>query len=195
MASCVTWSCRLIGATSALAYCTSRHQLDIGLQHIWDVLRYSKLVRHDSFEPLLVVVSFALWHLGFYLLDTLCPAGLKPWRIQSSQDQSHWRRDGYGRTFEALCYGAPIFMFDALYPRRTLSATCPTVLQLLGEILAALVLYDAFFTSVHLALHKVPGLYRIHAKHHTKPVQRASEALRLSAAEVVYHYSLTLDAP
>ncbi|KAK9823392.1 hypothetical protein WJX72_002452 [[Myrmecia] bisecta] len=99
----------------------------------------------------------------------------------------HWQFEGQGgRLKEALLYILPLAVADWFYPRRSLPDTAPGLLQLAGQVLSALLVYDALFTVVHLLCHKVPWLYRhIHAKHHTKPVQRACEAVRLSAAEEI----------
>jgi hypothetical protein len=61
-----------------------------------------RVFKHDSFEPLLVLASFALWHLLFYTLDTVFFEALKKWRIQSSADMRHWKVEGCGRLFVFL---------------------------------------------------------------------------------------------
>ena len=69
------------------------------------------------------------------------------------------------RSAEALWYIAPIIVLDFLFPRRRLPVATPTLFQLAGEILAALVLYDALFFMVHLTLHRVRLVGKTHGLH------------------------------
>lgn len=175
-----------------------------------------RIFQHDSFEPGLVVASFAAWHLLFYVADTKFSLHLQRWRIQNSSDMRHWKFETGKRyrTGESCCinrsceasratmepdrqarigriraevqwrpragpsviesddrgmecrlrgelltvvavYSAPILAFDQFYPRRKLPERAPSAFRLFTEVLAALIVYDALFFLVHLALHKV----------------------------------------
>ncbi|GMH42466.1 hypothetical protein BSKO_10385 [Bryopsis sp. KO-2023] len=155
------------------------------IQRAWDVLRESRVFRHDSFEPLLVTASVAVFSVFFRVLDTRFTSELKAWRINESDDMSHWKFEGGKRLRgEFLWYWAVLGIFDFLYPRRKLPLGAPTLAQIAVEVLGALFLYDHFFFWVHLALHKVPFLYKnVHSKHHTKKVMRAWESWRLTFFE------------
>lgn len=155
--------------------------IDLRVEHLWRNLRGSATFQHDSFEPLLVTCSVAVFSVFFLLLDVYGSA-LHRWRIQESDDISHWKIEG-GHKFrgEFLWYWAALGIYDVLYPRRTLPLAGPTFFQVVGEVLGALLVYDFLFFWVHLACHKIPFLFKnVHSKHHTKTVMRAWESWRLS---------------
>lgn len=75
------------------------------VESVWDVLRHSALFKHDSFEPLLVTASVAVFSVFFRTLDLL-PRLTARWRIQKSDDVSHWkieRGERYRRSEMCVC--------------------------------------------------------------------------------------------
>ena len=53
-----------------------------------------------------------------------------------------------------------------------------------SQVFASLVVYDMLFWASHLAIHRIPWLYRIvHAKHHRRRTMRARETVALSVAD------------
>jgi sterol desaturase/sphingolipid hydroxylase (fatty acid hydroxylase superfamily) len=51
-------------------------------------------------------------------------------------------------------------------------------------VFASLVVYDLLFFVSHVAIHRVPWLYRVvHVKHHRRRVMRARETVALSVAD------------
>lgn len=53
-----------------------------------------------------------------------------------------------------------------LQTRRALPCVPPSSRQLVVQLMASIVIYDAVFFLFHLALHKLPVLNRVHAFHH-----------------------------
>lgn len=98
--------------------------------------------------------------------------------------QSKWNYGGW--LLEFWVYVLPLLAWDILSPRRHRRLAPfgpPTTLQSLGGIIGGLLLYDMLFFCGHVLMHKVPFLYKIHAKHHRNPEVRAGEIVRLSMAE------------
>lgn len=93
----VTACCRGTALFTAVACCVFKSQVDAYLQRLWATLRTSSIVKHDSFEPAVVVIAFAAWHLLYFCLDSCFFDQLKPWRIQFSDDRKHWAIQGKGR--------------------------------------------------------------------------------------------------
>lgn len=86
-------SCRTRRLESMLAVAV----LDDCVSYVYtNLLRASPLFRHDSWEPALVVVSWALFTLGWYLVDTRL-TWLHVYRIQKVADDSHWVFEGFHR--------------------------------------------------------------------------------------------------
>ena len=93
----VTTICRCSVLSVVAAGLAWKSAVTVILQNSWDIMRCTQVVKHDSFEPLLVVVSFAAWHLLFYLLDSCVLFEISTWRIQSSEEMTHWKVEGLGR--------------------------------------------------------------------------------------------------
>ena len=176
-----TQLCRTILLVFVCAAWRNQSYLNVALQDLWAVLRENSLFRHDSFEPLVVSISF-FFSMGFYYaLDMWIPSA-KKWRIQKRHtDMKAWKVEHGNRSTRTFChrefnsqcqiwltsqccfrfkneivwYWVPIALFDFLYPRRSLPLTAPSFWQLLLEIVASLLVYDAFFFCFHLAFHKV----------------------------------------
>lgn len=119
----------------------------------------------------------------FYAVDHWMPCSRRP-----ASELATWKAGGRLWGWRpAAQYLLPLLAFDALRPRRHLRLPPhpPTAAQLAGDVVGCLLLYDAIFFVAHLALHKGGRwLYRLHARHHAHVPVRASETVRLSAAEV-----------
>lgn len=87
-------------------------------------------------------------------------------------------------------------MFDFIYPRRKLPEAPPSAAQLVGDVVALLVAYDALFWACHRMMHWSPALFHwVHARHHERPeVLRANDALRLTFAEEVVDVGCSIAA-
>lgn len=57
-------------------------------------------------------------------------------------------------------------LHSPLQMKRALPLAAPTSKQLVVQLAASVLIYDAVFFLFHLALHKLPGLSRIHKTHH-----------------------------
>mmetsp|Transcript_7918 Transcript_7918/g.23862 ORF Transcript_7918/g.23862 Transcript_7918/m.23862 type:complete len:290 (+) Transcript_7918:1403-2272(+) len=182
-----THACR--GAAVALAAWVGLQpaRADAAVQRAWDVMRSSAWVRHETFEPTLVVAVFALSIGLFFLLDVPLKRLTSAWRapICASDDMRAWRWEGGQRlTRETAIYVLPLLAYDRVFPRRVLPAEAPGAARLAAEVLLALVLYDLFFTAGHVACHRLPRLYRAtHAKHHREAAVRAVETICLTPWE------------
>jgi hypothetical protein len=204
------WACRLICACGIIGW--RRHQagLDALVAAQWAQLRHSPVIQHDSFEPVLATLAFALWVNVFKLadlygghvpvppscrrrrrrgVDSSGGLGLHRWKMhgpprlqrefEGQPPHEFLLRPGHS-ALAAMAYLGPLFVIDALYPRRTLPPEPPTSAQLLGGVVSSLFLYDFLFFWVHVALHRSAFLFRyVHATHHQQRV--------LSAKEVVHH--------
>eukprot|EP00892_Ulva_mutabilis_P008331 jgi/Ulvmu1/5870/UM025_0132.1 len=156
--------------------------------------RASAFFQHDTWEPGLVVLVWPLFTGFWYIVDTCIPQARR-FRIQDKHDTSHWKFEGFGRKQEVLLYILPLALFDVVYPRRDLPVLPPSFARLVADVFLSLFFYDLFFTAIHYSSHKVPWLYRhMHGKHHTHRVQRASEALRLSAGDQVLDVGCSIAA-
>lgn len=160
--------------------------LDAAISKIYAALLTSPLFRHDTFEPMLAAACFTAFISCFYLIDLHLPC-CRRWRIRVDEDDmSHYKVEGSGRAWEMLWYLGPLAVMDALFPRRAarLVEQPPTAAALTCDVLLSLLLYDALFFALHAALHASPALYKhVHAKHHSKAVQRACESVRLTFIE------------
>ncbi|CAG9465595.1 unnamed protein product [Pedinophyceae sp. YPF-701] len=170
---------------------------DACVQAVWDLMRTRSFVRHETFEPVVSVASFAVWHAQWFVWDMVLPRTFtQQFSIQPKADFDHWRfKRGETLWNEALWYIVPLALFDRLYPRRALPETAPSAFGLALEIVSMLVMYDVLFFAAHLALHTVRPLYRtVHAKHHRLKHVRATEAVRLSPAEEVLDVACSIAA-
>lgn len=111
-------------------------------------------------------------------------------------EQSKWNWGAWLGEFMVYC--VPLLTWDILAPRRhrRLAAFgAPTTLGVFGGIAGGLLLYDLLFFFGHLAMHKVPFLYRtIHKKHHVVQEVRACEIVRLSVPEEVLEVGFSIVA-
>lgn len=153
-------------------------EIDASIQYLWvHVLLPSPIFQHDSFEPLLAVVCFAVY-IGMWLVIDKYITVLHRYRINKSNDMRSWDNDNRMRN-EVMWYIVPLLIFDMIYKRRNLPSEAPTFIRLIVEVILSLVLYDCFFFVGHFTLHRFPILYkRIHARHHLMSVIRAGDAIR-----------------
>ena len=86
------------------------------VERVWEWARGSAVFGLDSFEPLLVVVAFQVWMVGFHALNRFHrrTKRLGKWKLdgrdsQDSDPRAYW---------VGLFYLAPIVLFDVLSPRR-----------------------------------------------------------------------------
>mmetsp|Transcript_33551 Transcript_33551/g.73222 ORF Transcript_33551/g.73222 Transcript_33551/m.73222 type:complete len:284 (-) Transcript_33551:1977-2828(-) len=145
--------------------------------------------RHDTFEPVLSLTCFSVFLPLWYCADCLAPISklLKPYRLQNSDDMSHWKPQGHVAK-EFFVYLLPLAFMDGLYPRRgaKLVDEPVTFWWLLAEVFATLVMYDLYFFASHVLIHKVPWLYaNVHSTHHRRTVMRARETVALSIPDQV----------
>eukprot|EP01059_Diplonema_ambulator_P025944 TRINITY_DN43074_c0_g1_i1.p1 TRINITY_DN43074_c0_g1~~TRINITY_DN43074_c0_g1_i1.p1 ORF type:complete len:308 (+),score=18.63 TRINITY_DN43074_c0_g1_i1:50-973(+) len=196
----VTMTVRYAAVACAVLWWCYLPTVDAFVAYLWDVLLRQWWFRHDSFEPALSTVSFFVFLLTFAAVDVVSAVICLRYRAASKvcgalrtqpehqTDADAWRPQGHAAQ-ELLVYITPIFALDYLYPRRAArlaAAPTPTSTRICAEIIAALFLYDLFFTITHYIVHKVPYLYsRVHAKHHERSVIRARDTVRLSVAEEV----------
>eukprot|EP00873_Tetraselmis_striata_P017386 jgi/Tetstr1/437650/TSEL_026317.t1 len=196
--SAVTAAVR-VGWLAAAAAATVWHESADGVVACgWAALREASWFRCDSAEPLAVVAAFAMCNIGWWLVDTRGGGWAARWRLRPrhARDMSHWAwQGGHRLRGEALWYLATLLAYDHFHPRRVLPEAPPSLARLAAETAAALLLYDALFFCAHVAYHKVPFLYRaIHAKHHSKAVMRACEAVRVSPLEQALDVSCSIMA-
>lgn len=186
------WAAAAATAAAACAPNTARiaalSRADAVVAAVWGAARASAVFRHDSFEPLLVLVAFSACLLWWWCIDhalvgrrwakafQLCPG---------DSSLAHWRvEDG---TRSRLCevvavFVAPVLLMDVLWPRRAAKVDAAGdigFLQLIVQVLVGLLAYDVLFALSHLAMHKHPLLWKIHAKHHDQTVVRARDTIRL----------------
>jgi hypothetical protein len=147
------------------------------LDSFWAWAGQLYIVKHDNFEPLEATFAFGFWINVWRLVDLFCPNAHK-WKLHGppKQEREFKNQSKLGYLFKpgvsniaALAYLAPLMVLNYLKPRRVLPIEAPSPLQLLGGVASSLFAYDLLFFFVHLAMHKIPFVYRhIHAVHHTQ---------------------------
>jgi sterol desaturase/sphingolipid hydroxylase (fatty acid hydroxylase superfamily) len=110
--------------------------------------------------------------------------------------QSAW--NNWGWLVELPVYCVPLFLWDVLAPRRHRRLApfgAPTTMGIVGGIAGGLFLYDLLFFFGHVAMHKIPFLYRtVHNKHHKTQEVRAAEIVRLGLVEEVLEVGFSIVA-
>lgn len=78
-------------------------------------------------------------------------------------------------------YLGVLLLFDVVYPRRKLTEAGPgTLWDVLLGIMLAVFTYDLFFFPLHVCMHRVGFLRRLHVEHHTTKALYSTEVLRHS---------------
>ena len=159
-------------------------------------LKESVFFQHFSFEPLFASTCFAIYIALFAAIDYWIPS-LWKYRIQpqgnavdgSSRGDSMiaWK----DRLRDALGFEVPLYLclwipFGGIVRARKIQQSTSLGL-VVGEVLAALLLYDLFFYVGHRLLHRVPWMYEeIHKKHHAMSTVRAGDAVRHSMIDGIF---------
>ena len=182
----------------------------------------ARIFRTDSYEWCLAVVAITSFIHMFGYADRVVRRAsergqIHPWRKYRLQDRylaDRHRRSGkkdkemlpvqhspwhwQAWSFELWVYVLPLLVWDLLAPRRHRRIGGfgpPTTLGILGGITGGLLLYDFLFFFGHLAMHKVPFLYKhLHKKHHTSEEVRACDQVRLTLGEEVIDVGFSIIA-
>lgn len=183
------WRAVYVGALVALAL--FREEADALVARAWAGLQANPLFTHDSFEPVLSTACLHIWVALFYAIDHWVP-----WTRRSKEENRTWKAGGRLWGWRpTVFYLAPLLLMDALYPRRKLEMGAPTAWQVLSEVVLMLVVYDAVFFAAHWTLHRVPLLMRrVHTEHHRHTPVRASETMRMTAAELAVDVGISIFA-
>lgn len=214
---------RIAAVTFLSTLLLSRRFLDVQLAKLWTYLLTSsaipaRIFRTDSYEWCLAVASFGIFIHAFGYVDRLVRLNPShPWRKFRLQDRYeadrlrrkqgefdnmpsvkqspwHWR----AWIFEFWIYVLPLLVWDIVSPRRHRRIggfAAPTTLQVMRDVSLGLLLYDFFFFFGHLAMHKIPFLYKhFHKKHHEVDEVRACDQVRLTLGEEVYDVGCSIVA-
>mmetsp|Transcript_10353 Transcript_10353/g.29234 ORF Transcript_10353/g.29234 Transcript_10353/m.29234 type:complete len:352 (-) Transcript_10353:210-1265(-) len=166
-------------ALLALAFLLQR-ELDDAVEAAWQSLRDSPVFQHDSFEPVIATASFAFWLFFFQFLDDFLP--LHQYVINPAERRKD-KHTGIPPRAGAAYLGV-IMTYDYFFPRRNIPASGPgSFAKVLLDIFIALVVYDALFFPIHLAMHRMPALRFIHARHHESKALYSTEVLRHSLVD------------
>lgn len=175
----------------SLWWLLNRNEVDGQIAELWAALRVHPLFLTPCFETGLVAVYYLVLYAGYVAL-TFVP-GIERYYLHRPPGGGEpveplWRPGRRSRiTRLGLLYVLPLLFLDLVkrkdYPGvdhlalrrqplwglqrwRELPADPPTSLQLCGQTVGAVLLYDFVFFFIHIALHHVPTLYRYHAPHH-----------------------------
>ncbi|XP_061763043.1 cholesterol 25-hydroxylase-like [Nerophis ophidion] len=172
---------------------SSTQRVEPLLQSPWDYLRIQHQHVLSSFYlpacgAFLVHVAFCA---PFLLLDVL--AGVSPrvhaWRISAGPPPSLSRWSACLRRI-AVRYLTAVLPVTALLQTLRVPAElperAPTCWRLFAEVVACLLLFDAFFFAWHFCMHRVPWLYcNIHQEHHRHHKPFALQAQDASTPELL----------
>jgi len=149
-------------------------------QVFWSWLRLQWWFKHDSFEPIWATFSFSVHVNIFSFIDKKCASFASPYLINpKSRDAKAVYKENLNRA-ASTAYLLPILLFDAFYPRRNLPLSAPGFFEVCAGVAVGIWLYDLIFFPIHLAMHKIPFLYKnFHARHH--------ENTPLVSADVIRH--------
>jgi sterol desaturase/sphingolipid hydroxylase (fatty acid hydroxylase superfamily) len=141
--------------TACIAYtCMYTTQVQVLLDAIWK----NPYVKHESCEPIVSALCF----FGFGGLFNALSGYYRPaFALQVAKRD--WSMVTTGGAYLVI-----LLVFDLFYPRHR-SATypvAPTVTRLVCECVTSVVMYDFAFFWLHLAMHRIHGLYRFHRRHH-----------------------------
>jgi len=155
----------------------------------YEHLRGFQFFHNFSFEPLFASTCFAVYIAAFAAIDYWVPS-LWKYRIQkegSGDSLESWKH----RLKDALSFEVPLYLglwipFGGIVRARKIQQTTSLAL-ILKEVVAALLLYDAFFYVGHRLIHRVSWLYNgVHRKHHSMPTVRAGDSVRHTFLDGVF---------
>jgi sterol desaturase/sphingolipid hydroxylase (fatty acid hydroxylase superfamily) len=214
---------RIAAVTFLSTVVLSRGYWDVQLAKLWTYLLSSsalpaRVFRTDSYEWCLAVAAFGIFIHAFGYADRLVANNPShPWRKFRLQDryeadklrrksgpvdnmpsvqQSPWHWGAW--LFEFWVYVTPLVIWDIVAPRRHRRIggfAAPTTMGIMRDVSLGLLLYDFFFFFGHLAMHKIPFLYKHwHKKHHAVDEVRACDQVRLTLGEQVYDVGCSIVA-
>jgi len=183
----------------------------------------ARIFRTDSYEWMLAVSCFGIFiHFFGYADRAVRRNPTHPWRkyrlqdrfeadkirrkedVENAEDKAAavkvehtpWNYKAWIQEF--WVYVVPLLAWDILSPRRhrrLANFAAPTTFRIMRDVTCGLLIYDALFFFGHLAMHKIPFLYRrVHAKHHEVKEVRAGDIVRLSLAEEVMEVGYSIMA-
>lgn len=180
----VTIVLRLCVAAGTAYVLWHEEHFDALLRGVWrNHLRTHWFVRHDTCEPLVATMGFAIPMLGWYGLDKALerhPRALS-WvrRYQINPAGRSTASHAEHNCVRSLgAYLLPIATFDALFPRRTLPLDCPSLPRIVVGVLAALWLFDLLTFAVHWGLHHSARARGVHKRHHAPRPLVSTDTLR-----------------
>ena len=175
----------------------NREAADAFIADSWKYLIDSGIASHESFEPILSSVVFFALIIGWKLFTIVCYPALKKYRVRSDIGP-YDETGGVSRymtpelsdapILSALAYNGILIPFDILFPRRATRAyflaPTPSALELISHVCLSVWLYDALFYFPHVAMHRIPWLYKaFHSQHHQQTALRSMHTLQHSLVD------------
>ncbi|XP_010874933.2 cholesterol 25-hydroxylase-like protein [Esox lucius] len=164
------------------------------LQVLWNDLRSQQEFLSSPYKPglfaFLIHLILCTPFLALEVLGHFLP-GINIYRISRTSETlqlclQRWL-DCFARI--AIKYLTTVLPGTALYQfirMPSFPVLAPSYRQLIGEVIACLLVFDALFFVLHYAMHRVPWLYRrVHQPHHQNRITFALAAQDASAAELL----------
>eukprot|EP00164_Ancoracysta_twista_P024117 GFYU01045517.1.p1 GENE.GFYU01045517.1~~GFYU01045517.1.p1 ORF type:complete len:309 (+),score=90.72 GFYU01045517.1:150-1076(+) len=175
----VTHVCRALIVACGAAYYIHSTYVDTQFHRFYLSIRDSWWFRHDSLEPVAVIICFGLYSLFWDALDKNWEY-FKDYKIVKKEPTTALHKD---KILAPIFYLGPIILYDIMRPRKVISDVGPSFGSFVANIVGALVMFDFMFFFYHLSLHKVRWMYKYHVKHHMNPVLHSLDTYRLSLFE------------
>ncbi|TNM90012.1 hypothetical protein fugu_004246 [Takifugu bimaculatus] len=162
---------------------------EVFLQQMWDYMRATNVLQSPVLPAFFAFLTHVLLCLPYLLLDML--AGFSPqvqqWRISAPPPTLRQWFFCFGRVLRAyLTAVLPVTALLQVLGSPVMPEHAPSCWQLVVEVSACLLLFDAFFFAWHLFMHKTPWLYRsIHQAHHQQRQPFALTAQDAAGAELL----------
>mmetsp|Transcript_12555 Transcript_12555/g.24331 ORF Transcript_12555/g.24331 Transcript_12555/m.24331 type:complete len:336 (-) Transcript_12555:519-1526(-) len=172
-----TWVARGVALFVLLNWYLYAPIVDGYVESCWQWMRSKWWFRHDSFEPVWATLSFAVWLNWFTVVDRL--EVWKQYLINAEQRHVDYHT---GVPYRAgVVYLGIIMGYDYFNPRQQVPDDGPGSLwQIVVGVVLGLILYDAFFFPMHVAMHHGKYFRKLHAAHHTVKALYSTEVLRHS---------------
>ncbi|XP_076440840.1 cholesterol 25-hydroxylase-like isoform X2 [Babylonia areolata] len=176
--------------------------LQAGIDLTWRYLRSAWWFRSVYFETVWATVSYA-YLIPLYPFALHYLPRMDRYKVDTATTYLH--QSVLGIAWEAVIYMAPLALLDTVMVKRyygvdpqewsqrqqhwvqttrALPLHPPTLLQLCYQVIGGVLIYDALFFVLHLALHKHRGLYAwFHARHHQHHIMHAHITNQLSVGE------------